>query len=154
MNFSMNHTLISLNTTPTPKNIFLMIIEMHILIIWNVSYKSSSNSPSVQVLHQQIRGGSQFVLFLLSVRSKIKWKLADMILGCSQAYILVSELLYSPDSFCLAWSRASTREATRAAGDQELPLAGEQGLHHPCLWLDHWPQGCRVSQVGTKISGQ
>ena len=34
-----------------------MIIEKHILIIWNVLFKSSSNSPSVQVLHQQIRGG-------------------------------------------------------------------------------------------------
>ena len=33
-----------------------MIIEKHILIIWNVLKKSSSNSPSVQVLHQQIRG--------------------------------------------------------------------------------------------------
>ena len=47
--------LISLNPAPTPKKIFLMIIERHILIIWNVSYKSLSNSRSVQVLHQQLR---------------------------------------------------------------------------------------------------
>ena len=33
MNFFMNHGLISLNTAPTPRNIFLMIIEKHILII-------------------------------------------------------------------------------------------------------------------------
>ena len=33
MNFFMNHGLISLNTAPTPQNIFLMIIEKHILII-------------------------------------------------------------------------------------------------------------------------
>ena len=47
--------LISLNPAPTPKKIFLMIIERHILIIWRVSYKSLSNSRSVQVLHQQLR---------------------------------------------------------------------------------------------------
>ena len=54
MNFFLNHALISLNT---PQNIFLTIIEKYILIIWNISWKSSSNSPSVQVLRQQIRGG-------------------------------------------------------------------------------------------------
>ena len=52
----MNHTLIFLNTAPTPQNIIRMIVEKHILIIGNVSEKSSSNSPSVQVLHQPIRG--------------------------------------------------------------------------------------------------
>ena len=51
-----NHAPISLNTAPMPQNIFLTIIEKHILIIWNVLYKSSSNSPPVQVLQQQIRG--------------------------------------------------------------------------------------------------
>ena len=34
------------------KNTFVMIIEKHILMIWNVSYKPSSNSPSVLVLRQ------------------------------------------------------------------------------------------------------
>ena len=57
MNFFLNHALISLNTAPTPQNIFLIIIEKHILMIRNVSCKSSRNSPSVQVLHHQIRGG-------------------------------------------------------------------------------------------------
>ena len=57
MNFFLNHGLISLNTVSTPQNIFLMIIEKHILIIWNMLYESSSNSASVQVIHQQIRGG-------------------------------------------------------------------------------------------------
>ena len=33
MNFFLNHALISLNTAPAPQNIFLMIIEKHILII-------------------------------------------------------------------------------------------------------------------------
>ena len=33
------------------------MIEKHILMICNVSYKSSSNSLSVQVLRQQIWGG-------------------------------------------------------------------------------------------------
>ena len=47
MNFFLNHALISLNTAPMPQNIFLKIIENHIFI---------SNSSSVQVLHQQIRG--------------------------------------------------------------------------------------------------
>ena len=57
INFFLNHGLISLNTAPTPQNIFLMITEKHISIIWNVLYKLSSNSPFAQVLHQQIRGG-------------------------------------------------------------------------------------------------
>ena len=56
MNFFLNHALTILNTAPTPQN-SSMIIEKHILIIWNVFYTSSSNSPSVQVLHQQIRSG-------------------------------------------------------------------------------------------------
>ena len=34
-----------------------MIIEKHFLIILNMSVKSSSNSPSVQVLHNQFKGG-------------------------------------------------------------------------------------------------
>ena len=33
MNLSLNDGLISLNTAPSPQNIFLMIIEKHILII-------------------------------------------------------------------------------------------------------------------------
>ena len=33
MNFFMNHSLIFLNTAPTPQNIILMIVEKHILII-------------------------------------------------------------------------------------------------------------------------
>ena len=57
MNFFMNHGLIFLNTAPTPQNIVLMIVEKHILIIWNVSEKSSSNSPSVHILHHHFRGG-------------------------------------------------------------------------------------------------
>ena len=32
------------------------LIEKHILIIWNVLYKSSSKSHPIQVLNQQIRG--------------------------------------------------------------------------------------------------
>ena len=55
----LNHALIFLNTAPKPQNIFIMITEKHILMIQNVLYKSSSNSPSVQVLRQQIRGGLQ-----------------------------------------------------------------------------------------------
>ena len=57
MNFFLTHALISLNTAPTPQNIFLIKKVKHILMIWNMSYKSSRNSPSVQVLRQQIRGG-------------------------------------------------------------------------------------------------
>ena len=57
MNFFMNHGLIFLNTAPTPQNIVLMIVEKHILIIWNVSEKSSSNSTSVHILHHHFRGG-------------------------------------------------------------------------------------------------
>ena len=53
MNFFLNHALISLNTAPTPQNILLIKKVKHILMIWNMSYKSSSNSPSVQVLRQQ-----------------------------------------------------------------------------------------------------
>ena len=56
MNFFLNHAIISLNTAPKPQNIFLMIIEKHILIIENVLYKSSSNTCFVQVLHLKIRG--------------------------------------------------------------------------------------------------
>ena len=56
MNFFMNHSLIFLNTAPTPQNIILMIAEKHILIIGNVSEKSSSNSPSVHILHHHFRG--------------------------------------------------------------------------------------------------
>ena len=59
MNFFLNHIIISLNIAPSLQNIFLMIIENHILIIWNLLYKSSSNSTSVQILHQQIRGGGR-----------------------------------------------------------------------------------------------
>ena len=33
MNLSLNDGLISLNTAPSPQNIFLMIVEKHILII-------------------------------------------------------------------------------------------------------------------------
>ena len=33
MNFFLNHALISLNTIPTPQNIFLIVLEKHILII-------------------------------------------------------------------------------------------------------------------------
>ena len=68
MNFFLNQALIPLNTAPMPQNIFLTIIEKHILIIWNMSYKSSSNSPPVQVLQQQIRGdgGSRPVLISLT----------------------------------------------------------------------------------------
>ena len=64
----LGYALISLNTAPTPKNLFLMIIEKHIWIIWNASYKSSSNSPSIQVLRQQIRGGggSRLALIMLT----------------------------------------------------------------------------------------
>ena len=56
MNFFMNHGLIFLNTAPTPQNIVLMIVEKHILIIWNVSEKSSSNSTFVHILHHHFRG--------------------------------------------------------------------------------------------------
>ena len=45
----LNHALIFLNTDPTHQNIFLMIIEFDHLKCVN---KSSSNSQSVQVLHQ------------------------------------------------------------------------------------------------------
>ena len=44
MNFFLNHAVIFLSTAPTHQNIFNRIIEKHILIIWNVSYNSSSNS--------------------------------------------------------------------------------------------------------------
>ena len=37
-------------------------IEKHILIFCNVLYKSSSNSPFVQVLHEQIKGGGKLRL--------------------------------------------------------------------------------------------
>ena len=68
MNFFLNHALISLNTAPIPKNIFLMIIKKHILMIWNVLYKSPSNSHSVQILRQQNRWGwgSRLVLIMLT----------------------------------------------------------------------------------------
>ena len=56
MNFLLNYAQISLITAPKPKNIFLMVIEKYILIIWNMSFKISSNSTSVQALRQQIRG--------------------------------------------------------------------------------------------------
>ena len=62
----MNHGLISLNTGSTPQNIFLMIIEKHILIIGNESEKSSSkssNSPSVQVLHHQLKSNPYDMIF-------------------------------------------------------------------------------------------
>ena len=56
MNFFLNHGLNSLNTAPKPKNIFLMIIEKRILII----YKVIKQLTLFQVLHQQIRlGGGQ-----------------------------------------------------------------------------------------------
>ena len=57
MNFFMNHGLIFLNTAPTPQNIVLIIVEKHILIIWNVPEKSSSNSPSVHILHHHFMEG-------------------------------------------------------------------------------------------------
>ena len=44
-------------TAPTPQNIILMVVEKHILIIWNVSEMSSNNSPSVHILHHHFRGG-------------------------------------------------------------------------------------------------
>ena len=37
IHFFLNHALISLNTDPTPQNIFLTIIERPILIFWNMS---------------------------------------------------------------------------------------------------------------------
>ena len=72
-----------------PQNIFLTIIEKHILIIWNMLYKSSSNSPPVQVLQQQIRGdgGSRPVLISLTQGGGPKfgktcwcntWRLTDL----------------------------------------------------------------------------
>ena len=57
MNFFMNHGLIFLNTAPTLQNIVLMIVDKHILIIWNVSGKSAINSISVHILHHHFRGG-------------------------------------------------------------------------------------------------
>ena len=72
-----------------PQNIFFMIIEQHILIIWNMFYRSSctSPSPSDQVLRQQIRGGgggSRLALTMLTADAggcvQNQRKLADVIL--------------------------------------------------------------------------
>ena len=79
MNFFLNHALISLNTAPTPQNIFLMIKEKHILIIQKVSYKSSSKSPSVQVLCQQIRGGGGSRLALTMLGGPKSGETSDII---------------------------------------------------------------------------
>ena len=81
--YFLDHALISLNTAPTPKLMFLVVIEKHILIIWNMYYKSSSYSPSVQLLHQQIRGGaSKLALIMLTQGGEVQnqGKLADVIL--------------------------------------------------------------------------
>ena len=79
MNFFLNLGLISLNTAPTTKNIFLMIAK--------VLYNSSSNSPSVQVLHKQIRGGGWVKTCddLVDTRGGVQnlGKPADVILECS-----------------------------------------------------------------------
>ena len=61
-------------------------IVKHILIIGNVSNNSSSISPSVQVLRQQIRGGGGSKLVLILLTQGGGWgvpnqgKLADVIL--------------------------------------------------------------------------
>ena len=86
MKFFMNRGLISFNTAPTPQNIFLMLIDKHILIIRNVLEKLSSNSPFVKVLHQQIRVGIKACADLADTGN---WgvqdfgKHADVILECS-----------------------------------------------------------------------
>ena len=96
----LGYALISLNTAPTPKNLFLMIIEKHIWIIWNASYKSSSNSPSIQVLRQQIRGGggSRLVLILLTqggvggpTSGKSCWRNTWML-----PYLLITQFIQRP----------------------------------------------------------
>ena len=56
MNIFLNFGLISLNNAPTIKDILLMIIENVYFDNLKSVFKSSSNTPSVQVLHQQIRG--------------------------------------------------------------------------------------------------
>ena len=89
MNFFLNHALTSLNIALTPQNRFLMIIEKQILIIWNVSYKSSSDSPSVQVLRQQIR-----VLWGVKACADLG-KVADVILECSLMGVLWFFLAFS-----------------------------------------------------------
>ena len=87
MNFFLNHAQISLNTT---QNIFLTIIEKYILIIWNISWRSSSNSPSVQVLRQQIRGLGGGVKACADLG-----KVADVIIECSLMGILWFFLAFS-----------------------------------------------------------
>ena len=79
-----------------PQNIFFMIIEQHILIIWNMFYRSSctSPSPSDQVLRQQIRGGgggSRLVLTMLTQGggSKISKKIANVILEQSLSNVIL-----------------------------------------------------------------
>ena len=46
MNLFLEHALISLNTAPTTQNTFLMIMEKNVLMIRNVSNKSSKHSKS------------------------------------------------------------------------------------------------------------
>ena len=79
MNFVMNHGLIFLNTASTPQNIVLIIVEKHILMIWNVSEKSSSNSTSVHILHHHFRGGwgSRAMMMLMTQRGVGGPKLAQ-----------------------------------------------------------------------------
>ena len=103
MNLFLNHALTSLNTAQTPQNIFLMITKKHILKIWNMLYKSPSNSPSVQVLHQQMGGGSRPVLILLTqgegkIWEKHAYKILEHALKCYHCnifYIFCLTLIFS-----------------------------------------------------------
>ena len=69
-NFFGNYGLISFNTAPTPQNLFLMIIEKHILIIWNVLYNSSSNSNSVLLRPTQrwVRSASRRGVYTIAIK--------------------------------------------------------------------------------------
>ena len=68
MNFFLNNALISLNTDPTPQNIFLTIIERHILIIETCrkSHQATHLLFKYYVSKLGGGGGSRLVLILLT----------------------------------------------------------------------------------------
>ena len=130
----LGYALISLNTAPTPKNLFLMIIEKHIWIIWNSSYKSSSNSPSIQVLGQQIGGGGSRLALIMLTQGEFgvqnQKKLADVILERSL------RLEFAKKQICIEFMCAWVTHAHMRVGDpraQNIDVC----VCSLCAWVTH-----------------
>ena len=105
MNFFLNHSLISLNTAPTPQMIFLMIIEKHILRIWNVSYKSSSYWPLSKYHISKLGGWLADVILkhsLIVIFHYRSYSLSGYLLN-----VAAFHLIYFPIKVIFCWKSSS-----------------------------------------------